>query len=167
MSDSIQRTRPIGRVLRLLTGVLLLFSAGQVVRRASLEYILSSAGVVVGLFLFYMLVHVLISKYLPDINRWLGALVAVMPVALVFILGQGGGYLFGQGEGATGALAFVGLSLLIDVIRADAGCEVMALPGLLSKKRTHLACLAFTPIDWLEEKFIPWHRISKITENHS
>ena len=53
------------------------------------------------------------------------------------------------------ALAYIGLSLLIDVIRADAGCEVMALPGLLSKKRTHLACLAFTPIDWLEQKFSP------------
>ncbi len=155
MSDGIERAKPIGRVLRLLTGVILLISVVQVVRRASLDYILASSGVVVGLLLFYMLVHLLISKHLPHINRWLGALVAVMPVALVFILGQGGGYLFGQGEGATGALAYIGLSLLIDVIRADAGCEVMALPGLLSKKRTHLACLAFTPIDWLEEKFSP------------
>jgi len=155
MSDSIERAKPIGRVLRLLTGVILLISVVQVVRRANLEYILASSGVVVGLLLFYMLVHFLISKHLPHLNRWLGALVAVMPVALVFILGQGGGYLFGQGEGATGALAYIGLSLLIDVIRADAGCEVMALPGLLSKKRTHLACLAFTPIDWLEEKFFP------------
>ena len=154
MSDGIQRAKPIGRVLRLLTGVILLFSVVQVVRRASLDYTLASSGVVVALVLFYMLVHFLISKYLPHINRWLGALVAVMPVALVFILGQGGGYLFGQGEGATGALAFVGISLLIDVIRADAGCEVMALPGLLFNKRTHLACLAFTPIDWLEEKII-------------
>ncbi len=147
MSEGFGRAKPIGRVLRLLTGVLLLISVVQVVRRASLEYILASAGVVVGLLLFYMLVHWLISKHLPHLNRWLGALVAVMLVALVFILGQGGGYLFGQGEGATGALAYNGLSLLIDVIRADAGCEVMALPGLLSKKRTHLACLAFTPID--------------------
>ena len=155
MPDGIERAKPIGRVLRLLTGVILLISVVQVARRASLEYILASSGVVVGLLLFYMLVHWLISKHLPHINRWLGALVAVMPVALVFILGQGGGYLFGQGEGATGALAYIGLSLLIDVIRADAGCEVMALPGLLSKKRTHLACLAFTPIDWLEEKFYP------------
>jgi len=155
MSDGIERAKPIGRVLRLLTGVILLISVVQVVRRASLDYILASSGVVVGLLLFYMFVHLLISKHLPHINRCLGALVAIMPVALVFILGQGGGYLFGQGEGATGALAYIGLSLLIDVIRADAGCEVMALPGLLSKKRTHLACLAFTPIDWLEEKFFP------------
>ena len=155
MSDGLERAKPIGSVLRLLTGVILLISVVQVARRASLEYILASSGVVVGLLLFYMLVHWLISKHLPHLNRWLGALVAVLPVALVFILGQGGGFLFGQGEGATGALAYIGLSLLIDVIRADAGCEVMALPGLLSKKRTHLACLAFTPIDWLEEKFSP------------
>ncbi len=153
MSEGLERAKPIGRVLRLLTGVLLLISVVQVVRRASLEYILASAGVVVGLLLFYMLVHWLISTHLPHLNRWLGALVAFLPVALVFVLGQGGGFLFGQGEGATGALAYIGLSLLIDVIRADAGCEVMALPGLLSKKRTHLACLAFTPIDWLEQKF--------------
>ncbi len=157
MSDEMKRAKPIGRVLRLLTGVFLVISVVQVVRRASLDYILASAGVVVALLLFYMGAHYLISTHLPRINRWGGALVAIMPVALVFLLGQGGGYLFGQGEGATGALAFIGISLLVDVIRADAGCEVMALPGLLFNKRTHLACLAFTPIDWLEEKISPPH----------
>ncbi len=29
---------------------------------------------------------------------------------------------------------------------------VMAIPGLLLKKRTHLACLLFTPLDWVENK---------------
>ena len=60
--------------------------------------------------------------------------------------------LFGQGEGATGALTYLALSLLIDFVRADAGCEVMAFPGLFFKNRTHLACIMLTPIDILEEK---------------
>jgi hypothetical protein len=28
----------------------------------------------------------------------------------------------------------------------------MTLPGMLLGKRTHLVCIAFSPIDWLEEK---------------
>ena len=49
-------------------------------------------------------------------------------------------------------MTYVGISLLIDFIRADSGCEVMALPGLVFGNRTHLACIALSPIDMLEEK---------------
>lgn len=28
----------------------------------------------------------------------------------------------------------------------------MALPGIFTGKRTHLACILFTPLDWIEEK---------------
>ncbi|MFB3106773.1 MAG: hypothetical protein ACE1ZA_17870 [Pseudomonadales bacterium] len=42
--------------------------------------------------------------------------------------------------------------LLIDSMNGDAGCEVMASPGLLLRKHTHLACLLFTPLDWVENK---------------
>jgi len=49
-------------------------------------------------------------------------------------------------------LGVKGMILLIDFVRADAGCEVMAFPGLLFGDRTHLACIALSPIDALEEK---------------
>ncbi len=152
MTEEILKTKPIGRTLRLLGGVALLIIDLPVLLRASWTYTLASLGIVVALTLFYMMMHYLISRYTPTINRWLGALLALTPVFLVFIFGQGGGLLFGQGEGATGALTYIALSLLIDFVRADAGCEVMALPGLFFKNRTHLACITLTPIDILEEK---------------
>ena len=44
--------------------------------------------------------------------------------------------------------------LVLAGLRSDAGCEVMAIPGLVLGRRTHLACIVFSPIDWLEEKVL-------------
>lgn len=49
-----------------------------------------------------------------------------------------------------GSVLFVGISLLFTAWRSDGGCEVMTLPGMLLGKRTHLVCIAFSPVDWLE-----------------
>ena len=48
---------------------------------------------------------------------------------------------------------FIGVSLVVTAIRADGGCEVMTLPGVFLGKRTHLVCIAFSPLDWIEDKF--------------
>jgi hypothetical protein len=105
-----------------------------------------------ALLLFYTLVHFVVSRYLPGLNRWIGAILAVTPVFLVWYFGQGGGPLFGQGEGGTAAITYIGVCLLIDALRADSGCEVMALPGLIFGNRTHLACIVFSPVDALENR---------------
>lgn len=151
MTERIKKARPVGRSLRLIIGAILVFVAVPVYLRADWTYSLGSLGIVVALTLFYMLMHYLVSRHLPNINRWLGAALAVTPVFLVWLFGQGGGVILGQGEGGTAAITYVGVSLLIDFIRADAGCEVMALPGLIAGNRTHLACIALSPIDALEE----------------
>ena len=148
----IRKAGPIGRSLRLLVGVGVMIVALPVYFSAEWTYGLSSLGIVVGLVLVYSLLHYAVSRYTPDINRWLGAVLAVSPVFLVWFFGQGGGPLFGQGEGGTGAITYVGISLLIDFLRADAGCEVMAIPGLLFGNRTHLPCIALFPVDILERK---------------
>ena len=152
MREDIKKTRPVGRSLRLIVGAILTWVAVPVYFRAGWAYSLASIGVVVALTLFYALMHYVISRYLPNINRGFGAALAVTPVFLVWLFGQGGGLIFGQGEGGTAAITFIGLSLLVDFVRADAGCEVMAFPGLLFGERTHLACIALSPIDALEEK---------------
>lgn len=147
-----EKARTFGRILRLLFGSLLGIIVFPVYLRAGSSYIFTSLGISVALVLFYVLLHVAVMRLAPNINRWIGALVAVLPVAIVFVLGQGGGMVFGQGEGATGALTFLAISFLVEFARADSGCEVMAIPGLIFRERTPLACLALTPVDMLEKK---------------
>ena len=143
---------PVGRGARLVGGICLAILAVPVYLEAGAPYIARSLALMLGLLVLYSALHWLISRYLRDVNPWLLGLVGWFPVFLVWFLGQGGGPLFGEGEGGTAAITFVGISLLVDVARADAGCEVMALPGLLFRERTHLPCLAFSPIDALERR---------------
>jgi hypothetical protein len=147
-----RRTRPIGRILRFTAGALLIASIVPYYLRGNYVFNLTTTGIVVVLVVFYVLVHLLVSRYLPGINRWLGAFLALAPVILLYVFGIGGGYVFGAGEGQLGALTFLGASLLLAGVRGDLGCEVMSIPGILFRKRTHLACVVFSPIDWLEQK---------------
>jgi hypothetical protein len=138
------RARPIGRVLRLLAGVALVAEAGRHLIGASSTLIMATVGVALGALVFYTMAHLVIARFFQQVNAWLGAALAVAPVAAVFVLGGAPGRL--------GALLFIGISLLLTGARADGGCEVMTLPGMLLGKRTHLVCIAFSPIDWLEGK---------------
>jgi hypothetical protein len=145
-------------MLRLAFGVGVMIVALPVWFVAGWAYNLRSLGIMAALVLFYTLVHLVVSRYLTSLNRWIGAILAVTPVFLVWYFGQGGGPLFGQGEGGTAAITYVGVSLLIDALRAEAGCEVMALPGLIFGNRTHLACIVFSPVDALESRQGPRRR---------
>ncbi len=138
------KARPVGRVLRLLTGLLLVIEGGRHLVGASLTLVATTAGVVLAEFLFYAAMHLLIVRFFSSINRWAGAALAVTPVFLVYVLSNAPGKL--------GSLLFVGISLLFTAFRNDAGCEVMTLPGIVFGRRTHLVCIAFSPIDWVEER---------------
>lgn len=151
MSEGI-KARTVGRILRLLMGGFLTIHV-PVSHLIGAPVLLSVqvAGVVVGLVAFYAVVHVLISKYVPTINPWVGALLAVSPVLLVFLMGTL--------PVRHGVIFFLGISLLITGIRADGGCEVMTLPGMILGKRTHLVCVVLSPLDWVEEKLtLMWER---------
>ncbi len=144
MSEGI-RARPVGRVVRLLMGGLLTIHVlASHLLGASPSLTVQVAGVVLGLVVFYALVHVLISKFVPTINPWAGALLAVAPVFLVFLMGGL--------PVRHGVVLFLGVSLLLTGIRGDGGCEVMTLPGMILGKRTHLVCIVLSPLDWVEEK---------------
>lgn len=107
--------------------------------------IIIAVAIALGLLLFLTFGQFLASSYIPNLNRWLGSFIAWAPVVLIFILG-------GQ-VGQVGVLSFVGISLIIASVRGDSGCEVMTIPGLIFKQHIQLACLLFSPIDWLEAKF--------------
>lgn len=152
MSMMVEKAGPVGRALRLVIGISVLILAAPVWLEAGWRYGLASLALMGGLLLLYVAAHWIVTRYLRDLNRWLGALLALTPVVLVWYLGQGGGPLFGQGEGGTAAITFVAISMLVDFARADVGCEVMALPGLLFRDRTHLPCIALSPIDAWERR---------------
>ena len=109
-----------------------------------------SLGAALAFVPFYAVVHYLVGAYLPRLNRWIGGAVAVGPVALVVFTGPP--------WAQVGTILFIGVSLLLTAVIGDPGCEVMAIPGLFFRQRTHLACLTFTPLDWIEDKAMSWLR---------
>ncbi len=139
-----RRARPIGRILRFLMAGFLIATVAPHYLGASWQSNLKIVAAIGALTILYTAMHLIISKYIPRLNRWLGALLAITPAALVFLLGGG--------IGQMGALSYIGGSLFIDSFNGDSGCEVMALPGIFSGERTHLACILFSPLDWIEEK---------------
>jgi predicted permease len=106
----------------------------------------------VGLLVFYLLVHWAVVRLAPGLPKWLGAIVANGPAGAVFFLGLPGGLIFGKGEGAEAVLLYVGVSLVVMALRAEAGCEVMTLPNMIFGRSTQLPCLLFSPIDALERR---------------
>jgi hypothetical protein len=113
-------------------------------REATWQAILAAVGIAIGLLFLYALIHIVVSNYLSNLNRWLGAVLAWVPAVLVFMMGGA--------PGQVGVLTFAGASLLLAGVRGDPGCEVMSIPGLIFKNHTHLVCILLSPIDWLEEQ---------------
>ncbi len=51
-------------------------------------------------------------------------------------------------------LLFVGGSLVLAALRADAGCELLALSNWQLRRNDQLACAVLTPLDVLEQRFM-------------
>ena len=136
--------KPVGRLLRLLMGTLLTIHAVQHMISGDTTLNLQAAAIVLGLLLLYTLVHLAISRFVPSINAWLGAVIALAPASLLFALVDP--------SLRFSLVLFIGVSLVVTAIRADGGCEVMTLPGMLLGRRTHLVCIVFSPLDWLEAR---------------
>jgi len=147
--SEIAAATPISRILRLVLGVAMVGMVAAPLQRAAWQGRLEVAAVVAGFIVFYLVVHLLVTRYFGWLNPWLGALIAATPVFLVFL---------GGGIYAAGAILFVGLSLILIAAIGHPGCEVLALPALILGRRTHLACIAFTPIDWVEGKVMEMFR---------
>ena len=144
ITASPSRARPIGRILRFLLAGFIIATVAPHYLTARWQSNLKIGAAIVSLTVLYTAMHLIIAKYVPRVNRWLGAVLAVIPAAVLFFVGGG--------IGQMGALSYVGGSLFIDSLNGDCGCEVMAVPGMVCGKRTHLACILFTPLDWVEQK---------------
>ena len=156
MSEGI-RARPVGRAVRLLMGGGLMALTVSHLIGSSPSLAGQISGVVLGLVVFYLLVHLLVSRFVPTINRWVGAVLAVAPVILVFLMGGL--------PSREGVVLFLGVSLLLTGLRGEGGCEVMTLPGMILGNRTHLVCIALSPLDWVEEKLTSSKEPSSIMQS--
>lgn len=143
--SEVARALPIGRLLRGLAGGWLVAGVTPFYLNAAAGRVTTAVAVTLGIAVFYTALHWLVSSYVTRLNRCLGAALAVLPVLLVV-------FVFGGTVGQVSALTFVGTSLLLAALRADAGCEVMSIPAALFGRRTHLVCLLFSPLDYVEWK---------------
>ncbi len=141
--STLPRATPISRLLRAALGVGMIGMVAPALRGASWESRLEVLAVVVGLMALYTVVHLVVSRYFGWLHPWIGAVIAVTPVFLLFLRG---------GVFDAGAVVFIGASLLLIAALGHPGCEVLAFPALVLGRRTHLACVLFSPIDWVEGK---------------
>jgi hypothetical protein len=143
---------PVGRVLRIVLGLVLIAYVAPVYFQVPVRVTVGSLLLVLGLIGVYSLIHMVVSRRIVDFGPFLGAIVANGLLIALYVAGGSGLPIFGHGKGQLAAVTFFGVSLVVAGVRAAAGCEVMAIPGLLFGKHTELACLIFSPLDRLERK---------------
>lgn len=142
-SDRLDRkTPPVSRTLRLLTGSWLLFECAVNIRQPDRETALIVSGTFVAVFLYYAVLHRLIGQ--RELKWAVARVVTILPAMVFFFDVHDTGILLG-------VLAFFGVSLVVQALRGDRGCEVMTLPTLLFRRRAYLPCLLFSPLDRFEE----------------
>jgi len=140
---ALPKSMPLSRVLRLLLGLLMIAMITPPLLSASGAGRMRVAAVFAAFVVGYTAVHYVVSRYFGWLHPWLGAAIAVTPVSIVFLLGDA--YM-------VGAIGFIGLSLILIAALGHPGCEVLAFPAVILGRRTHLACILFSPLDWVEGK---------------
>ncbi len=146
---ALPKSMPLSRVLRLLLGLLMIAMITPPLLSASGAGRMRVAAVLAAFVVGYTAVHYVVSRYFGWLHPWLGAAIAVTPVSIVFLLGDA--YM-------VGAIGFIGLSLILIAALGHPGCEVLAFPAVILGRRTHLACILFSPLDWVEGKVVALFR---------
>jgi hypothetical protein len=147
-----RKAPPLGRALRILIGLALTAYVTPVFFRVPLRFTVEVFLLILGLIALYSLLHIFVSQRIVAFGSSLGAVVAAGLLVALYVFGVHGSLIFGNGEGALAVITFFGISLVVAGVRAAPGCEVMAIPSLLFRKHTELACLIFSPLDNLERK---------------
>jgi hypothetical protein len=143
-SQSVQHTAGvIARTLRLMLGGLFCWMTYTVMSAETTPFNLTVLWVFGGILIFFLLVHLVICRYGPNLHRWLGAFLVALPLIVLFV--------FGGQPGRVAAVGYVGIALLLLAAKGNSANEVLFIPALLSGKATHLRCLLLAPIDLVEQ----------------
>jgi len=147
----------VGRVLRILLGLVLIVYVAPVYFQVPVQLSVRVLLLMLGLTGVYSLIHVVLSRRIITFGPCLGAVVALGFLVALYVAGGPGSLILGHGEGKLAAVTFLGISLVVAGVCAVPGCEVMAIPALLFGKHTELVCLIFSPLDRLERKLSSKH----------
>ena len=151
-SEQFRKAPPVGRVLRILLGLLLIVYVGPVYFKVPPQVAKGSLLLVLGLTGVYVLIHIFVARRIVPFGRGLAAVVANGLLIALYVGGASGLPLVGHGKGQLAAVTFLGFSLVVAGVRAASGCELMGIPDVLLGRQTELACLIFSPLDRLERK---------------
>lgn len=140
--QDVRKAPPVSRALRLLAGSWLLFEVAVNTHRPDWKAVLIISCTFVAVFFYYALLHLLIGQ---SVRKW-----AVMKVVTILPLSA---LLFSalSTDIPLGIIAFFGVSLVLQALRGDRGCEVMTLPNLIFRRPANFPCLLFSPLDRFEE----------------
>lgn len=139
--QAVRKAPPVSRTLRPLSGCGLLFLAAVNVNWLDWKAALILSGTFAGTFVFYALVHRLILQ--REVSWGMRKAITIAPLLAAA--------LFTVTDIQLGVAAFYGVSLVVQALRGDRGCEVMTLPNLVLRRPVHCPCLIFSPLDRLEE----------------
>jgi hypothetical protein len=142
----------VGRVLRILFGLILIAYVTPVYFQVPLRVAVASLLLMLGLVGVYSLIHIVVSRRIVFFGPRLGAVAANGLLVALYFVGTSQLPILGHGKGQLAAVTFLGISLMVAGARATPGCELMAIPGALFRDHTELACLIFSPLDRLERK---------------
>jgi len=138
----------MGRVLRTVLGLVLIVYVAPVYFRIPLRVSVGSLGLMLGFIALYSLIFVSLRL----IGSVLGSILMHGLIVALYIAGSSRLPILGGGKGHLAAVTFLGISLVVAGMRALPGCELAAIPALLFRMETDLACPIFSPFDKLERK---------------
>lgn len=142
---------PVGRVLRILLGLVLMIYVVPVYFQVPAGVVVASLLLMLGLIGVCSLIHI-VSRQIVRFGPFLGAILGLGLLVALYVAGGSALPILGRGKGQLAAITFLGISLVVAGVRGVPGCELMAIPGILFGKDTELACLIFSPLDRIERK---------------
>ena len=147
-SEQPRRAPPVGRAVRTLLGLILIAYVAPVYFRVPLRVVIGSLVVMLVLIVVYSLTFVSLRL----VGALLGSILMHGLIIAVYIAGCSRLPILGGGKGQLAAVTFLGISLVVAGLRALPGCELMAIPALLFRMQTDVACPVFSAFDKVERK---------------
>ena len=129
---------PIGRVGRLILGGLIpIYSIIRLLLNSDLTlgYYAQTILYFAAIFLVYLAAHYFLGERLfARVNPWVASLILVGPPSLALVLQ------LGPGPFQLALGLYIAISLIFNFIMSYGGCEVMALPSLIFRRRYVVDC---------------------------